>query len=86
MGDTTTTATTQLGIVALDAVGSAEAKLMTEIAPAEVAAYGAAVLARMIEERPEHFATYDGNMLIPEEQWEAQQARKAQLKDEHSEL
>jgi hypothetical protein len=86
MGDATPTASTQLGTAALDAVGNEEAKLMTDIAPSEVAAYGAAVLARMTEERPEDFATYDGNLLIPDEQWEAEQARKAQLEDEHSEL
>jgi hypothetical protein len=86
MGDATTIATTQLGIASLHAVGSLDAKLMTAIAPSEVTAYGAAVLARMTVERPEDFATYDGNILIPEEQWEAGEAQKAQLKDEHSKL
>jgi hypothetical protein len=73
--------------VALNAVGSKEVKLTTEIEPSEVVAHGAAVWARMTEERPEDFTTHGGDMLVPDEEWLAlEEAQKVRQGFEHSEL
>jgi hypothetical protein len=66
---------------------SEEVKLMTEIEPSEVVVHGAEVWARMTEERPEDFATYDGNMLVPEDKWLVlEEARRARQGGEHKDL
>jgi hypothetical protein len=68
-------------------VGTDVAKLMTDIDPTEVVGHGAAVWARMMQERPEDFQTHDGNILPSDEEW-AEMLEKKRLADldEHNEL
>ncbi|KAH7384460.1 hypothetical protein BKA66DRAFT_462239 [Pyrenochaeta sp. MPI-SDFR-AT-0127] len=85
-GEASTEAITELGIAALNAVGTGVVKLLTEIKPSEVVAHGAAVWARMTQHHPEHFKTHTGNKIPDEQYWAEEEARKAGRSDEHSEL
>jgi hypothetical protein len=59
---------------------------MTDFAPSEVVAYGAAVWARMTQQHPDRFTTYDGNRIPDDEYWAHERSEGRWTPDEHSEL
>lgn len=60
-GETSTQWATAVAEIVQKAVGSESPKIMTEIVPSEVVAYGAAVWARMVQQEPHYFKIEDGN-------------------------
>jgi hypothetical protein len=70
-GDATPAAITELGNIALDAVGTSVVKLMTQIDPSEVIAYGAAAWARMMQQHPELFVSTDCQLIPSDEEYAA---------------
>jgi hypothetical protein len=83
-GEASKAAVNELGNVAVNAVGTGVVKLMTDIDPAEVVAHGGAVLARMIQQRPEEFQAHDGNITPNAEEWASMLKNRRLV--EHSEL
>jgi hypothetical protein len=65
-GEASTEGNSRLGIMALEAVGTEEVNLMTDIDPSEVVSHGAAIWARITQQHPENFIIHDGNR-IPDE-------------------
>lgn len=76
----------ELGEVALQAVGTKDVKLMTDIEPAEVVAHGAAAFARLTQEHPEYFNTRSSNKVPDDAYWAEVAARKARAEAKHDEL
>jgi hypothetical protein len=90
MGEASSAAVEELATAALAAVGTNEVKLMTQFHHTEVVAHGAAVFSRIVQEDPGSFSGPSDHLVIPDEEYwaeeEARAARKVAKAEEHSEL
>jgi hypothetical protein len=77
---------TELGTIALTAVGTDEVKLMTEIEPSEVVAHGAAIWAQRTQRNPEKFMAQDGNRIVDDQYHAENEAMYNRWRGKHDEL
>ncbi|KAF1842212.1 uncharacterized protein K460DRAFT_435543 [Cucurbitaria berberidis CBS 394.84] len=63
-GEASSLGITNLSIMAYRAVGTQMVSVMTEIAPTDVVAHGAAVWARLVQQFPDNFVTESGNKIV----------------------
>jgi len=85
-GEASASAIAELTAIAHDAVGTDVVKVLTEFDPSEVAAYGAAAMARWTHRVDETTLVHTGNKVPDHEYWAGEEARRKFQASEHEEL
>jgi molecular chaperone DnaK (HSP70) len=84
-GEASGPAIAELSSIAVQAVRTEVVKVLADIKPSEVAAHGAAVLARITQQEPKLFVTYDGNRFQDKQYYAKNEARR-KMASKHEEL
>jgi hypothetical protein len=85
-GEASASAIAELTAITRDVVGTDVVKVMNDIDPSEVAAHGAAAIARWTQRIDGRTLATTGNMLPDEKYWAEEEAHKQAKAREHEEL